>query len=626
MSKLQKLKKEYIKLSMEGKKDSDEFKHLIESFTSLTNASFSRTKLPENEFLYGFFRFKTIVDTDLPGEQYVQHIINAHENGCAEATYTLIYIYKGSYTFKERLKYLNESKAILLMEKGTRDNNCYASYLHACQVSSYLDDGHDENSEERIKKVYELADKCLEQKHITGYYLKGCLAFGWLDDQIDNELSFKTLKAGYDLPKPSNDLIFPHIYHELTHRLASLYWDGTGTDINKKVALKLMVESANGDCFESIEWLYEHEAELKKEGLLDDSATKFFKDGEKSDISEEATPMAFFKDGEKREIFTSNNFSAPYDNRYKFLNPEKLSIYQPNTETDSWEQLNKLIGLEGIKKQLKHIQNRIEFDKKRSDIGFKNDTPSNHFVFSGNPGTGKNEVARILGNLLLEIGVLSKGHVIEVDRSDLAMGYVGQSAIKTREVIEEAAGGILFIDEAYTLNVDDDWGYSEEIIATIIKEMEDKRDDIIFIFAGYKDEMKMLLKSNPGFQSRVRHKIEFDDYSTEELKGIYQKFCNENDYILHKNTDKGLEKLFKATAKENRTEFGNGRFVRNAFEKTLEKMASRVIELELGTAEDLTTIIFSDIPSISEVTGKKEDSYKSTSDKIAQFKPKDDKD
>ena len=278
----------------------------------------------------------------------------------------------------------------------------------------------------------------------------------------------------------------------------------------------------------------------------------------------------------------------------------QLRIHKPS-EQDPWEAIDKLSGLEAVKKQLRQVQNRVEFDIKLQKAGLNTSAPSNHFVFYGNPGTGKTEITRILGNLFKSSGVLSRGHVVEVDRSDLIGEYIGQTAIKTKEAIRAAKGGVLFIDEAYALYSSYDCDFCHEAISTIVKAMEDEREDMIIVMAGYKPEMDSLIRMNPGLQSRIRHHIHFDDYKINELYGIFEKFCADDHYQIDEDAQEALKKLFVQTKKLNPERMGNGRFVRNVFEKTLEKMASRVIRLQLEAMEDLQTIRFSDVPLIEEM-------------------------
>lgn len=298
----------------------------------------------------------------------------------------------------------------------------------------------------------------------------------------------------------------------------------------------------------------------------------------------------------------------------------RLKIHEP-CEGDPWAEMDALIGLDAVKQQLREVQNRVAFDAKRIAAGLNTSTPSNHFVFYGNPGTGKTEVTRILGALFKDSGVLERGHVVEVDRSDLVGEYVGQTAIRTKEAIKTAKGGVLFIDEAYSLYSSYENDFGHEAISTLVKAMEDERDNTIVVMAGYRHEMEYLIRMNPGLQSRIRHHINFEDYDLAELCSIFEKFCADDHYKLDDDAAEALKKMMRQAMKLNPERMGNGRFVRNVFDKTLEKTASRVMRLAL---DDLQTIRFSDIPTVEEVTGGKKSGKSSSSDNIHPLESVDD--
>lgn len=277
-----------------------------------------------------------------------------------------------------------------------------------------------------------------------------------------------------------------------------------------------------------------------------------------------------------------------------------VKCIHPDPEANPYEQLEALIGLKKAKHQISLIEKRILFEQKREATNLVNFASSNHFVFKGNPGTGKTEMARLLGHILQKTGVLDSGHVIEVDRSDLIAGWVGHSALKTEAVIEKAMGGVLFIDEAYSLNQGAGWDFGEEVIATLLKAMEDKRSEFVVVMAGYGAEMDGLIASNPGLKSRFRHYIDFEDFSSTELLQIFKKFCRELDYTPSEDTLKNLENTLKSAEKQGKLNSGNARLVRNIFESTIENMAMRVINQDL---DDLKTIHFSDIPPYETIFG-----------------------
>ena len=268
-------------------------------------------------------------------------------------------------------------------------------------------------------------------------------------------------------------------------------------------------------------------------------------------------------------------------------------------EIDPMEQLDALIGLKTIKHDVKELTDFAKVQKMRKDAGLKSVPVSLHLVFSGNPGTGKTTVARILGKLYKKIGILSGGQLIEVDRSGLVAGYVGQTAIKTQEQIKKALGGVLFIDEAYSLSKKDD-PFGEEAIDTILKAMEDNRDNLVVIVAGYTKPMEKFINSNPGLKSRFNKYIEFPDYTVEELEAIFYQNCERYDYIVGDDIKHHVHQMIvtrKFTKQEN---FANAREVRNMFEEIITNQARRVAEIEDPTPEQMQTILADDLIDTSQ--------------------------
>ncbi|MDR3596757.1 AAA family ATPase [Clostridium sp.] len=261
------------------------------------------------------------------------------------------------------------------------------------------------------------------------------------------------------------------------------------------------------------------------------------------------------------------------------------------------DELNNLVGLNEVKNIVKGIINTLELQHRKKEIGIDSEDISLNMIFAGNPGTGKTTVARIIGKVLNAIGVLKKGHIIEVTRSDLVGEYVGQTAPKTLSKIKEAYGGVLFIDEAYSLNGSTGNDFGKEAIATLIKEMEDNRDKLVVIMAGYTREMKELLNLNPGMESRVKFTIEFADYNANELTEIFMGLCIKESYVLSEDAKERLKIIFK-TKYENKDEnFGNGRLVRKYFENIKMKQADRVIKYDIRNKDELLQILLEDIMS-----------------------------
>ena len=255
------------------------------------------------------------------------------------------------------------------------------------------------------------------------------------------------------------------------------------------------------------------------------------------------------------------------------------------------KQLLGLVGLEGVKREITTLGNLVRVRCIRRQQGLKYPNLSLHMVFTGNPGTGKTTVARLLARVYANLGVLSKGHLIEVDRSGLVAGYTGQTAIKTKQVVDRAVGGILFIDEAYALTVNrDETDFGYEAVDTLLKGMEDHRDDLVVIVAGYTEPMQSFLSSNPGLRSRFNKFLDFPDYSPGELFDIFMGMCESSDMVLTGEDERAfLNDYFQKQLEMHDQSFANARSVRNYFERALSFQANRLIEngtLELDSLKE----------------------------------------
>jgi len=270
---------------------------------------------------------------------------------------------------------------------------------------------------------------------------------------------------------------------------------------------------------------------------------------------------------------------------------------EPPTQEELLERLDALIGLDNIKQSVKSLINYVKIRKLREENELPNPPLSLHMVFSGNPGTGKTTVARILSELYRAIGVLSKGQLVEVDRSGLVAGFVGQTALKTSEAVKNALGGILFIDEAYALAPETGSGndFGREAIETLLKMMEDHRDDLIVIVAGYSEPMGRFITSNPGLESRFNRYFFFEDYNSEELNAIFGSICKKSEYVLTDDAEEYAIEFFRLLYDTRDENFGNARHVRNFFENIVTVHSDRVSALDDHTREDLTQIIREDL-------------------------------
>lgn len=244
-------------------------------------------------------------------------------------------------------------------------------------------------------------------------------------------------------------------------------------------------------------------------------------------------------------------------------------------------ELNSLTGLTAVKEDVNALINLLKVQKMREQMGMKQTSVNKHLVFMGNPGTGKTTVARLLAKIYKAIGAISKGHLVEVDRSGLVCGYIGQTATKTAEVIESALGGVLFIDEAYTLTNGKGQGdFGQEAVDTLLKGMEDHRDDLVVIVAGYTELMDEFLDSNPGLRSRFNKFINFEDYTAEEEVEILINNCKKQEYMLSRDALEEARRFFTERVANKPEGYANARDVRNYLEKAISNQATRIVGLK----------------------------------------------
>ncbi|MEO6790409.1 MAG: AAA family ATPase [Ornithinibacter sp.] len=278
--------------------------------------------------------------------------------------------------------------------------------------------------------------------------------------------------------------------------------------------------------------------------------------------------------------------------------PEGVAQVQPTPLPRSLDELlaelDGLIGLQRVKREINRQVALLRVEKLRMDAGLKSATLTRHLVFTGNPGTGKTTVARLVGGIYQALGMLSRGHLVEVDRSELVAGYLGQTATKTADVVASAAGGVLFIDEAYSLTGSFSGAdqYGQESVDTLVKEMEDRREDLVVIVAGYPAPMKAFISANPGLASRFRTTIEFEDYTDDELAEILRHLARASDYEVEPAAEERFREVLGRTPRD--SGFGNGRFARNALEEAIGHQAWRLRETAEPTIDQLRLLVARD--------------------------------
>lgn len=295
--------------------------------------------------------------------------------------------------------------------------------------------------------------------------------------------------------------------------------------------------------------------------------------------------------------------ASPIRNRKRFItekgdSKKSSSSNKTNPKVkhgDPMEELQEMIGLPSVKAEVENLVKEITAAEMREKAGLKARTKSRHLVFTGNPGTGKTTVARLVARIYADLGILSKGHFIETDRVDFVGKYIGQTEDKTEKLIQSALGGVLFIDEAYALTDGGDHDFGKQAIDVLLKRMEDYKDDFIVIVAGYTENMEEFISSNPGLESRFPTYIDFEDYSPDEMVAIFELLCKQGQYSVTQEALNKLRTYFNLKYLKRDKHFGNGRFVRNTYEKITGTQSNRIVTLHKPSKQELMTITGEDI-------------------------------
>ncbi|MGV3466121.1 MAG: stage V sporulation protein K [Heyndrickxia sp.] len=300
-------------------------------------------------------------------------------------------------------------------------------------------------------------------------------------------------------------------------------------------------------------------------------------------------PIRMKNNGQISIVLNSQQREIPPSSIHKEVVPKTNSVeHEALREIES--ELSALVGMDEMKRMIKEVYAWIYINKKRETAGLKTSKQALHMMFKGNPGTGKTTVARIIGKLFQKMNVLSKGHLIEAERADLVGEYIGHTAQKTRDLIKKAIGGILFIDEAYSLGRGGEKDFGKEAIDTLVKHMEDKQHEFILILAGYSNEMDYFLSLNPGLHSRFPLVFHFPDYTVEQLMEIGKRMLKEKEYVLSQDAERKLKEHLAFIKMVNPISFSNGRYVRNIIEKSIRSQAMRLLSDGTYDRYDLLTL------------------------------------
>ncbi len=555
--------------------------------------------------------------TELQVNEYTDLLEKAVKKGHVPSMLLLADHYSGTWELHD-LKQINKRRAGHLYKKAAELGNNDAKFEYA-KILMKTKAGH-ERAEALLKELFKVPYLMAYQYYYSKFHQDENAPYRHKEAE-----GFKVLKSALQHIEKRGEGYSYMSAQKIYYALGLCYDKGYGCKVDAEKAEFYMRQSVKvNDTSYAARWLARKG--LNKDENKDQGASAAFSPdpqkskpagGGSSQNNGKPDVFSMFNEDTDLEQTIDENSDASdledeeliidLDEPLSFIDFSKKPIVEQAPETplltkDDLERVLKpfdsIVGLDNVKEQIHELFYMIAVEERRRKSGIETDfSPSLHMVFTGNPGTGKTMVARMLGKVLKDLRLLKKGHVVEVDRSKLVGQYIGQTEFITREVFKRAHNGILFIDEAYSLEK----GYSpndfgHEVMAMLVKEMEDRRKDLVVIFAGYPEEMKWMLDSNPGMNSRIGLTLNFSDYKDSELAKIFVQHCKDMQFIPAKGVEERVEAILKHMDKSKKEKFGNARGVRNLLEQTIRAQSKRIFEQDVKGKKKIMTILPEDIP------------------------------
>lgn len=598
----------------------------------------------ESFFIIGFLGLEEPNATAADIEYAISCLKKAATQGHVEAGIALYTIYDGHYPWITNHT-ITRNMALDMLDHAVAQDHPYAHFLKALHYSKPLpqDKEGDPLQYKNETKAFEHLDKMKAMNYIGAYYLGGIWLMHAGPGANSYILAKKSLEEGLK-DGVGVDIFSRYMVPDIHLNLARIFHMGYAGSKDEEKAAFHAAEAFKLDNAVSVSYLKEYELEIRIEidGVCVYPEAEGTDDQTASTDSESKSPLRFFADPtvpkkihynhappEKEEARSFSNTSPiiedgangystirhPEDKEYKppvrvrisyaedahkAMRDKIASMETLDDETiaELLRPLDEMPGLTDIKKNISELVKFAYVMKRRKDLGLKNRAPNLHMIFSGNPGTGKTHVARLVSHVFYQIGLLDSGHMIEAQRNDLTGEYIGWSESKTNLVCQASFGGVLFLDEAYSLT-DSSFGndFGPEVMATLLKMMEDFSDRFVVIAAGYKDKMEAFVRSNPGLRSRFGHTIDFRNYTAEEMARIFDVFARDYDYAPTEEARAKVLAVLKALKGNEYDRFGNARGVRNLFDQIIRRQSLRIVRDNLLDVESLSEIRPDDIPS-----------------------------